>query len=87
MLNQPRITTYAVSRVGILHNPTNELLDYNNQVEVQLWIYDPNVLAENGLVDKLALALSYLDDDDERVAIEVEHMLRNLWEEKNGNRG
>lgn len=87
MLNQPRITTYAVSRVGILHNPTNELLDYNNQVEVQLWIYDPNVLAENGLADKLALALSYLDDDDERVAIEVEHMLRNLWEGKNGNRG
>ena len=39
--------------------PQEELLNAETQAEVQLWKYDPSILAKNGFVDSLSLALSF----------------------------
>ena len=39
-------------------NGSHELLNAETQAEVQLWKYDPAILAANGHVDPLSLALS-----------------------------
>lgn len=54
-------------------------MDDENQVCVELWKYDPQILAENESVDSLSLALSYIDDKDERVEEAVEEVLNVLW--------
>lgn len=44
----------------------------------QIWRYDPNPLAERGLVDPLSLLVSLRDDADERVQQAVEHLEASL---------
>lgn len=49
---------YAVNKKGFHQMGSGELLDAETQAEVQLWKYDPAILAVNGHVDPLSLALS-----------------------------
>jgi len=80
MLNPPRLNCYAIeSNAGKKLQGTKNLLDDENQVCVELWKYDPQILAENESVDSLSLALSYIDDKDERVEEAVEEVLNVLW--------
>lgn len=80
MLNPPRLNCYAIeSNAGKKLQGTKSLLDDENQVCVELWKYDPQILAENESVDSLSLALSYIDDKDERVEEAVEEVLNVLW--------
>lgn len=58
---------------------STKLLDYNDQLAVELWRYDPKKLAKNNLVDPLSLALSLFDDHDERVESMIEEMLEETW--------
>ena len=56
---------------------TNPLYGEN---EIQVWIYDPQILATNMMVDKLSLYLSMRDSDDERIQKELKTMIEEiLW--------
>ena len=46
---------------------------------MELWRYDPKMLASDGYVDRLSLALALSDDNDERVEEAVEEMLTQVW--------
>lgn len=45
---------------------------------IELWRYDPALLAEGDTVDALSLALCYKDSDDERVADELKNMINRI---------
>lgn len=45
---------------------------------VQTWIYDPKILADENVVDRLSLYLSLKDHYDERVQIELENMMNEI---------
>ncbi len=47
-------------------------------VKLQVWKYDPNLLARNGVVDPLSLFLNLKDDPDERTQICLEETLEKL---------
>ena len=50
--------SYAVNKKGFYYTGSHELLNAETQAEIQLWKYDPAILAVNGRVDPLSLALS-----------------------------
>lgn len=45
---------------------------------IEVWKYDPTLLSENGVVDKLSLYLLLKDYEDERVQIELENMINDI---------
>jgi len=50
----------------------------HNAVELELWTYDPAILAEGQAVDRLSLSLSLRQNDDERVSIAIDDMLGGI---------
>jgi DNA-binding MarR family transcriptional regulator len=46
--------------------------------QVELWSYDPCLLAQNDTADRLSLYLSLKDDSDERVAAALEEMMKGM---------
>ena len=50
--------SYAVNKKDFHYTGGHELLNAETQSEIQLWKYDPAILAANGHVDPLSLALS-----------------------------
>ena len=44
-------------------------------VEVEVWVYDPTLFADEGVVDRLSLFLSLKDIKDERVEAALEEMM------------
>ncbi len=51
---------------------------------LELWRYDPKKLSTDNCVDKLSLALSFEDNEDERTQIAVEEMLESVWRSIDG---
>lgn len=53
-----------------------------NKVEgkyrIELWKYNPALLAKGGMVDALSLVLCYKDTDDERVMSELNDLVKNI---------
>lgn len=45
---------------------------------VEIWKYNPALLAENGVVDRLSLYLLLKDHEDERVQIELDSMINEI---------
>lgn len=45
---------------------------------VELWKYNPALLAKDGIVDALSLALCYKDSDDERVIGELNNLVKKI---------
>ena len=45
---------------------------------IELWKYNPTLLAEEGIVDALSLALCYKDSDDERVVGELKNLVKKV---------
>lgn len=81
MLNPPLTEVYAVFDETMLKQYcSDELLDDTGQVRIQIWKYNPAILSAEKEVDVLSLALSYMDDADERIEEAVEEMLNNYWE-------
>ncbi|MCF8230878.1 MAG: hypothetical protein K9J27_01720 [Bacteroidales bacterium] len=63
----------AINEVGI-HNGTEE--DYN----LEVWRYDPGILANNGFVDPLSLYLIFRDNEDERIQMALDKILKTyIW--------
>lgn len=56
-------------------------IDCNTQfgdTEVQVWKYDPHLLSSSGAVDRLSLFLTLKEMQDERVEIELEHLMNEM---------
>lgn len=56
-------------------------IDCNAQfgdTEVQVWKYDPHLLSSSGAVDRLSLFLTLKEMQDERVEIELEHLMNEM---------
>lgn len=49
--------------------------DYDCKYNVQIWRYNPEILAENGVVDPLSLYLSLNWSDDERIEMALEQLI------------
>jgi DNA-binding MarR family transcriptional regulator len=82
MLAEPRVPVHAIglTRAGELdthldHDPTLPVTD-DNDVEIEVWSYDPRVLSDGPTVDLLSLYLSLRDDVDERVQSALEQLLK-----------
>jgi DNA-binding MarR family transcriptional regulator len=85
MLNPPRVNCYATGGTTKWKDYLEDvLIDDSQQVELQLWKYDPQILAKVSTVDILSLAMCYVDDPDERVEEAVEEMLEEYWRNTNG---
>ncbi|MBS3904460.1 MAG: hypothetical protein KGZ39_03955 [Simkania sp.] len=83
MLNDPIHPVYAVDRetwktmrqTGIFEElPSSEEAD----VELELWSYDPELFAQNGLVDPFSLYLTLQESKDERIEAALEKFMRKI---------
>lgn len=52
--------------------------DSFGEAGIEVWKYDPALLSETGVVDKLSLYLLLKDYDDERVQIELDNMIKDI---------
>lgn len=66
-------------------NKPNIFNEYEGRFLFQIWKYDPNLLnrinqSKSEQVDPISLFLTYKDDQDERVQMELEHLInKTLW--------
>lgn len=81
MLATPATPCKAVSKLWALER--TKILDKNyGDCMVEVWRYDPMLLAENNIVDPLSLYLSLQENEDERVQIELKNLMKNIkWSE------
>lgn len=85
LLSPPQVKCFATGQLpewasGI----SEELLDSDEQLRLELWHYDPKVLSSDKTVSLLTLALALRDDSDERVQQELDDALNMYWEEYDG---
>lgn len=52
--------------------------DQFGEAGIEVWKYDPAILSDTGVVDKLSLYLLLKDYEDERVQIELENMINDI---------
>ncbi|MFV0363375.1 MAG: hypothetical protein ACK5LL_09865 [Suipraeoptans sp.] len=81
MINQPDVTCYAVNGKNVDLSGTELLVDAANQIEVELWKYDPNILGTNGIIDVLSLVMTFKDNLDERIEAAIDELLNKVWED------
>ena len=80
MINPSFPNTYAIeSQYTSGLKTLNELFDAQNQVELELWKYNPLIFGSNGCVDPLSLSMTLSDETDERVELMIEELLNKLW--------
>jgi DNA-binding transcriptional ArsR family regulator len=85
MLNPPRVNVYATGEYEKWKDYLEDtFFDEEQQVELQIWKYNPQMLAKDSAVDVLSLAMCYVDDPDERVEEAVEEMLEQYWRNSYG---
>jgi DNA-binding MarR family transcriptional regulator len=83
MLAEPKTTTRAVAAANwkSLTERFNLIpaspFDYDRE-QVETWSYDPNILAQGGIVDRLSLYLSVRETPDERVAEAADELLETF---------
>lgn len=74
MLQPPNQNSYAVYyRSGEISGIA--MNQYDGKYVVELWKYNPLSTAKHGIVDSLSLALTYKDDDDPRIVIELKKLI------------
>lgn len=76
-LNPDEQTTIVVTKEQMKQLHVEGLNPVEGAVRIEVWKYVP--IANDGYVDKLSLALSLRDDNDERVQKEVEQMIESVW--------
>ncbi len=80
MLNPSKVMTYAVLAKSFDKSLLmKELVDPKQQVKVELWEYEPKLFANNGVADKISVALSFKDNTDERIEEAVDELLNGVW--------
>ena len=82
MLNPGRVVTYAISEKD--YNKTlltEELIDPDKQVRLELWAYNPKKFSEDSSADDISVVLSFGDTDDERIEEAVEELQERRLQE------
>ena len=69
---------YRITAIYRLQCPGEEKKSEYGENSLELWNYDPAVLAKDGTVDRLSLYLSMRDSDDERIKVELKRMLEGF---------
>lgn len=80
MLGEPKYPVYAIASSGwnsICKNLAVEELTHSEPgcIQIELWRYSPERLADQGCVDRCSLWLSFQDSGDERIDMAVEDMM------------
>lgn len=83
MIMTPKHRTVAINAkdwpsLKKLPNIIEQPHDYGDSVAVELWRYDPTLLSETGTVDPLSLYLSLDENQDDRLSIEKDELLK-MW--------
>ncbi|MDO4510220.1 MAG: hypothetical protein Q4B68_00190 [Bacteroidales bacterium] len=77
MLAEPAMPVVAISKPAA--KGCERLLDkHSGDIKVEIWKYNPALLAEDGKVDRLSLFLSLKDSTDERVQMECDTLLKEI---------
>ena len=81
ILSPSKVMTYAIyARNFVKDKVAKELVDFNDQVKLELWEYDPKLLSQDSMADRLSVALSFKNQEDERIEMAVDEMLDKVWE-------
>ena len=75
MLAEPNHHCWAISKQNAQELAASLDKEFGNHI-VEVWKYDPRLLAEDGKVDVLSLYLSLRDTEDERVHKEVNQLIK-----------
>jgi DNA-binding MarR family transcriptional regulator len=82
MLGEPLRPTYAIyNRLwSIMPKDEYEILPHQSDstIQLQLWSYPPNPDTHANIVDNLSLYLTFKDDINERIQIEIESLLEGF---------
>lgn len=83
-INPPKIKTYAIGKVNSNHiTIQKEYYLQEEQVELQIWDYNPLLFSQDQKnIDKISLIISLLDNMDERLDMEIEQLLENIFNKK-----
>ena len=75
MLNPSRVVTYAISEKDYDKTLlTDELIDLDKQVRLELWAYSPKQFSEDNSADDISIVLSFGDTNDERIEEAVDEL-------------
>lgn len=55
-----------------------DINQHDGDVRIEVWYYDPHILAEGDQVDRLSLYLSLRAEDDERIKIALEELIKQM---------
>ncbi len=80
-----------INDIGLITVASNSLKDFegiyaeddtddSGMVSLEIWKYNPAILAQGGYVDTLSLLLSFKDDTDARTQGQVEVLMERFWE-------
>jgi predicted transcriptional regulator len=77
MINDEANECYAISEDDLKSSgiPTDK--KYGDNV-IEIWRYNPHLLSSGNAVDKLSLYLTLKDNEDERVQIELDNMIKEI---------
>lgn len=77
MINPEANGHFAISRESYRSIDSNNISQYGD-ITLEIWKYAPELLREGDTVDKLSLYLSLKDNEDERIQIELEHLIEGI---------
>lgn len=79
-LNPPKLKTYAIEKKNIKNiKLQRECYSYDEQVELQIWKYNPLLFSQNSnSIDTVSLIISLLENIDERLAKEIKNFLKKI---------
>ena len=77
MLAEPNTEIVAISKATAKEYDGLFNKQYGD-VKVEVWKYAPSLLSENECVDRLSLYLSLRDNDDERIQIECDTLIKEM---------
>jgi len=82
-INPPNLKTYAIEKKHSKNiKLQRECYSYDEQVELQIWKYNPLLFSQNKKnIDDISLILSLLGNEDERLDIEIENLLKKIFKE------
>ena len=75
MLNPSRVVTYAISEKDYDKTLlTDELIDPDKQIRLELWAYNPKQFSEDNSADDISIVLSFTGTNDERIEEAVDEL-------------
>ena len=76
MLNPGKVETYAIyHKMFDKRQLMKELVDPDKQIRLEVWEYDPKQFANDNIADSLSIALSFIENEDERIEEAIEELL------------